>query len=274
MNLDIISVILLSIIQGFLEWWPVSSQGQLTIIVLQGIADPMDALSIALVFHVGTMFVVLAIFRDKFVSLIRPPVDRWLWKYLLLTTVGTALTGIPLLLFIGDIFTQVNATILSVCIGVLLLITGSILWYTKKTTRLQEPRGLKSLSVLEILLFGCIQGIAILPGVSRSGLTITYLLIRQVNKDEAMVGSFLVSVPAILGGFTLDIIRGGFQSLITSVPLNLIFLSIIVTFFIGIASINALLRLTEKIDFSILCWILGIVIISYETVGWILLNLL
>ena len=100
MNLDILSVILLSIIQGFLEWWPVSSQGQLTLIVLQGIADPVDALSIALVFHLGTMFVVLVIFRDKFISLIRPPVDKWFWKYLLLTTLGTALTGIPLLLLI------------------------------------------------------------------------------------------------------------------------------------------------------------------------------
>jgi undecaprenyl-diphosphatase len=181
--------IILGIVQGLTEFLPISSSGHL--VLLQRLWHiPNDQMLFVVCLHVGTLLAVFYAFRHEIRWLCRHP---WSWtaRMIYLALVPTAIAGV----LFEDLFENVFAT--GATIGLEFVITGVILWWmdgVKTKGKLEED-----LSAWDALCIGCFQAAAILPALSRSGLTIAGGLWRGVDRQAAGRFSFLLSIPAILG---------------------------------------------------------------------------
>jgi undecaprenyl-diphosphatase len=193
--------LLLALVQGLTEFFPVSSSAHLTILgAIAGIKED-DALVFFLVLHSGTLLATLVFFsRDLwalFLGLVR--FDRASWRYaglILLTTVPTGLIGLA-----AKPYVQKAETMPALAGGVLFF-TAVYLWCTRYL-----PAGTKAdrdINWADALLIGLAQGAAVCPGISRSGATISSGLARGIQREAAFRYSFLASLPAIGGAFLLE----------------------------------------------------------------------
>jgi len=200
--LDISHVIILAIVQGLTEFLPVSSSAHLVLIPqLLGWEDQGLAFDVAL--HVGTLIAVFLYFRQELKSLLHNwatscvtrqlnAESRLVWG-IGIATIPAAIVG----LLVSDLFLDLgdqlrNPTI----IATTTIIFGFLLWWADATG--QRQRDEYSLSIQDIFLIGLAQAIAILPGTSRSGITITIGLFLGLERRAAARFSFLLSIPAIL----------------------------------------------------------------------------
>lgn len=182
--------IILGIVQGLTEFLPVSSSGHLAL--LENIFHMQkDAVAITVMMHIGTLLAVVIFFFKELLGLFRSP--RLLWLILLVTFI----TG-----FIGlsgkDFFEQLFASPKFIALS--LIITGIILLITQRVKNNNRP----DLSTKDAFILGTVQGIAIIPGISRSGITISTLLMRGLDSEVSFNFSFLVSIPAVLGATMLE----------------------------------------------------------------------
>ena len=263
--MNIIHSILLGLIQGITEWLPISSEGQSMLFMMGFLGiSPEDALSLAIFLHLGTTFAVILKFRSRFVDIVRlrSSYDSQLFKILLISTIATGITAIPLF-FLIKAFTHGDAVML--LIGVMLIITGILLGTPGR--RAPGYKQMEDMNVKEMVFLGLAQGLSILPGISRSGTTITFLLLDRMNQKDALEVSFLISVPAVLGAVTLSLLTSPSQ---LSLPLNDALLMISTSFIAGYATIDALLRFAERLNFSKFCMILGLLTITFALLPWIL----
>jgi undecaprenyl-diphosphatase len=144
-------------------------------------------------------------------------------------------------------------------VGIMLLVTGLLLWLTRRLKR--EGRNAAQFTILDALLIGLIQGVAILPGISRSGATIAMGLFRGIDRVTAVRYSFLLSVPAIIGAMALelgDAIVSGLP------PAGGALLGAFVAAAVGYAALRFLLHIVKKGNlhaFAFYCWPLGVIAI-------------
>ncbi len=250
--IDLFQGILMAIFQGIIEWLPISSEGQLSLffVTLYGMEE-LEAVTLALLLHIGTMISVLWFFRSDFKKMFDLKAD--ITQVTLIATLGTAITALPIVLIFKAYWETFTTSfpippdlLFTGIIGILLIITGLILAKQPE----QGIRELNSLTQKEALLLGMAQGIAALPGISRSGITITVLLFIGLTQKDALRTSFIISVPAVLGATALEFLLSGFsiQSdalVIGSVvfPYWILVITIILTAFIGIATMNGLMKL-------------------------------
>jgi len=249
--LHLIEAIFLGIAQGVLEWFPVSSQGNLVLIMILMFGfETSDILDYSIYLHIGTGFAALLYFRGKVFDILirRTEKDKRLFNYLFISTLITGLLGFPLYhiaestLFLGESLLALT--------GVALIFTGVI---QKKTERIKIKESSK-LSVKHGLLVGALQSLAALPGMSRSGLTTSILLMLGFTEASSLEVSFLMSIPAVFAAaIGLFIIEGPVK-----VSSNII-VSIITSFISAYLTIDALLRLAKRINFWKLCFLLGII---------------
>ena len=193
--------LLLAIIQGLTEFLPVSSSAHLTILgALAGFSEE-DALVLFLVLHMGTLLATVLFFWKDLWGLLVGLVhlDRPSMRYVLLIVLATIPTGIIGLLLKGIVEKAFTSPAVA---GGLLLVTGAVLVGTKFLRRGEKPDC--DISVSDALLIGIAQGIAVFPGISRSGATLSASLARGLSSEAAFRFSFLVSLPAILGAFLLE----------------------------------------------------------------------
>ncbi len=258
--------ILLGALQGLLEWLPVSSEGQLVLVVLWfSDLNPQIAISLAFWLHFGTMTAVLVVYRHewkKILDLRIPDTDN-VRSFILYSTLGTAVVGVPIQLFLLDrINSEKVALVFMWIIGISLLITGTLIQFSRKDNS-KNIRKLSELSKREQFLIGAVQGVAIIPGISRSGSTVSALLFRKVDSEDAFRGSFLMSVPAVMGAIVLDvlisIVYG--ETLFENLSVVGIIAAIIASFVFGILSIHVLIYIAKKYNFAIIAYILGLLII-------------
>lgn len=213
MNVSIWMVIVLAVVQGLTEFFPVSSSGHLVILealfgTRQGGAGAGLIFEIAV--HIGTLGAVIIFYRKKVIALCkallasvfsgRGGYERYRneMRYIGLVILGTIPAGVIEVLF----HDQVEATFDSPGLSALLLVaTGLYLLMT----RLRSVRG--RLGWQSALIIGIAQAIAILPGCSRSGWTITTGLLLGVGFAEAAEYSFVLSIPAILGALVLQLVK-------------------------------------------------------------------
>ncbi|MFH1680444.1 MAG: undecaprenyl-diphosphate phosphatase [Candidatus Eisenbacteria bacterium] len=185
---------LLGLVQGLTEFFPVSSSGHLVLVqALLGVRP--EGILLEVMLHVGTAGVVVAYYRRKVAELLRPRLDRETNRYRLAILVGLVPAGVVGILFeepIERLFESAGSTLLA------LATTGLFLLATRFAP--ERDRGI-TLSIA--FLIGVAQAVAILPGISRSGATITAALFLGVRRKDAAEFSFLVSVPAILGAALL-----------------------------------------------------------------------
>lgn len=263
--IDIVAALLMAIFQGIIEWLPISSEGQLSLLFINFYGmDPLEAVTLSLLLHIGTMFSVLWLFRSDFQQMV--DLNAKITQVTAIATLGTAITAVPIVLIFKNYWqtwTQnflISPDILfTLIIGILLIFTGIIL--AKQPT--QGTRELGTITQREALLLGLAQGVAALPGISRSGMTITVLLIIGLTQKEAFRTSFIISVPAVLGATGLEALLSGFsiqgEGLIVGTivfPYWLLLLTIILTTVVGLATISGLLQLKD-LPFDKFCIIFG-----------------
>ncbi len=170
-------------------------------------------------------------------------------KFALFIAVGsvpTALIGF----FFHDIFESFSQNLLVV--GVALLITGFVLFVSERRKTDRE------LSFLDSLLIGTAQGIAITPGISRSGVTIATGLLRRVKKEIAFKYSFLLSVPAIIGATVME----SRDLVVSNVDVVALFLGAIISMIVGYVSLKFLQKVVMKERFHLFayyCWVVGLI---------------
>ena len=199
--LSIIQAVILGIVQGLTEFLPVSSSGHLTIVQnIFGLEENMLAFNVLL--HVGTLIPVAIVYWKEIFKLIKNPFQ----KMTALLIVGTLPAVVAALLF-GDLLDTLFAG--GVFLAFAYIITGILLMVCDKM-----PAGKKDeedITFVDALTVGTIQAIAITPGISRSGSTITGSVACGMNKATASMFSFLLSIPAILGAVVLqlkDVVTG------------------------------------------------------------------
>ncbi len=229
--------VLLGVLQGITEWLPISSSGQsiLFLINLFNIT-PGEAFSISAMLHLGSLFAVVIYFRDRLVGIVKD--DKLLLRFLILASFATALVGIPAYLILRDLFSSFSGEAVTMFIGALLIVTGFVLKQGRDASR----AGYNS---SDALYAGGAQGISVLPGVSRSGVTIAALLFRGVEQETALFLSFLLAIPAIIGLVVLEGLRNSAVIFSPSVLAG-----VVSSFFVSLASMHYLLALARKIDFS------------------------
>ncbi|MDY6865059.1 MAG: undecaprenyl-diphosphate phosphatase [Halobacteriota archaeon] len=249
--MNIIQAILLGLLQGITEWLPISSEGQSVLFMMNYLRlDPQSALSVAIFLHIGTSLAVLLKFRSEFISMLN--LRSNLSRIVFISTLSTAITGLPLYILIKSSFN--SGELATLLIGVLLIVTGILLRSPKE----KGYKDIDEVSTRDLIILGLAQGFSILPGISRSGTTIATLLLSGVNQKSALVISFLISVPVVLGAAFLDIISSSSMSLI---GVEIAIVMVITAFVVGYLMMDLLLRFAEKVNFSIFCITLGAITI-------------
>jgi len=257
----LLKIIFLAIVQGITEFFPVSSSGHLVILEhLFKIGGDKVFLTVTL--HAGTFLSVLIFYRKRvweiiknFINLIIKPksVDKGEKDYILGIIIVTIITGSIALLF-KDFFESLFSK--PIYASVALFITGVILLLTKKAKEKKEINTLK-----DSIFVGLAQSFAIIPGISRSGSTISTTLFLGWNKKRGAEFSFIAFLPAMFGAIILE---GRKIGVVTNIfPL---FIGFIISFITGIIAIKYLLKLIENRKFylfGIYCLIISILSFFY-----------
>jgi undecaprenyl-diphosphatase len=269
----LIEYIIIAILQGFFEWLPISSSGQVMIVSIAffGIS-PTEAFSLAIWLHMGTMLAVLLKYRTDYSNIIKSlflikkdyakkTINERNW--LIIATIGTAITALPLyFLFktvLEDYFRATQGDIITLIIAGLLIITGFLILLTKKVIGKKTVEDLpEKIFQSDSLISGLAQGVSILPGVSRSGVTVSSILLQNYTQDNALKLSFRISVPAVIGSVVADIVFGS-GSVFFTLDISIILISTGVSFIVGYFSIEGLLKLAKRINFGYFCIIYGLI---------------
>lgn len=195
--MNIFETIILGLVQGITEWLPVSSSGHL---VLFSELLKIDAsLEFDIFLHVASLLVILLFFKKEIIEVIRQPFVKektekkdW-WLYIIISSFVTAVIGFLLYDKI-DNFRTISS------VGDWLLITSFLLLATKFVVSQDKKINWKS-----AVLLGLVQGFAVIPGLSRSGVVIATALILKIKKRDAFDYAFILAIPAIFGSFLLTV---------------------------------------------------------------------
>ena len=251
----LIEVFILAVVQGLTEWLPISSSGHL--VITQKTLGLNLPLIYSVMLHLGTLIVVLTVFRKDIADIIKAVVKREfeteegkLALFIVVGSVPIAFTGFVFHDFFESLFSNLPA------VGLALLITGFMLFFSEKRI------GNRKMSITDSLLIGVAQAIAIIPGVSRSGVTISTGLLRKIDKATAFKYSFLLSAPAIAGATVME----SKELVVGNIDLIPLLLGTIVSMIVGYASLKILKKIvmSEKIHlFAYYCWLAGATIIFF-----------
>jgi len=249
--------IALGALQGATEFLPVSSSGRLAIAqnYLSGFSQPGVLFDVLL--HLGTMIAVLIYFwrdiRDLLTSPFRSDETALQHrKMLLLLTAGsvpTAIIGLAGKEFATGLFHNIPV------VASMLMVTGVILYLSERYRT--QPHAERKIGLTEALICGTAQGFAIIPGISRAGITIASLLLRGVDGQVAARFSFLLSMPAIFGATLLSL--GDLQQ-VTTDEIAFYSMGAGVALFTGLLSIHFLLAIIRRrrlFYFALYCWAAG-----------------
>lgn len=247
---ELIQAILIGIIQGLTEFLPVSSSGHIELTKYFLGYEPKDSLLFTVVVHFATALSTIVVFRKeitKIFSGLFKMTNNNESKYSLLiiiSMVPAALMGVFFDDFIDSLF-EGQIILVAIC----LLITALLLYLADQSKLQKGTIGWK-----EALIIGVAQAIAILPGMSRSGATVSTSILLKIERKEAAKFSFLMVIPLIFGKMAKDIMDGAFTSLdISLLPLIGGFVA---AFFVGILACKLMIQLVVKsklIYFSIYC---------------------
>ncbi len=198
----IIKIILLSFVQGISEFFPISSSGHL-VVIQELIGFREIPLIYDIFFHIGTLLSVIIYFYKDLLSILKGIKEKENVEFIsliLVASIPTALIGLFFRKTLENMFNTPNI------VGYFLLVTALMLIFSKLIR-------IKKLNIyLTAFIIGTFQGIAIIPGLSRSGLTISIGLILSMGFAFSFKFSFLLSIPAIIGAMILEIGKVPFQS--------------------------------------------------------------
>lgn len=250
-----IDILILALIQGLTEWLPISSSGHL--VIMEKILGLNLPLMYNITLHIGTLIVVLTFFRKDVKDIIKAIIslnfkseEGKFGIFIIIGSIPIAISGFLFYDFFKSLFSNLLA------VGFALLITGCVLFFSEKRI------GYRKMQNFDSLIIGLTQAITIIPGISRSGLTISAALLRKIDKTITFRYSFLLSVPAILGATLIDLK----EFTVMNADVILLLLGVLTSMIVGYVSLILLRRLVlnGKIHFfAYYCWTIGIVIILF-----------
>ena len=214
--------------------------------------------------HLGTASAVIVYYREKFRLLFdfSRPESKWLWKFLFLTTLGTLIVALPIRLFLIELIPSSLGPFLNLIVALFLVITGLLL---SKWDHLMDLSLLtvEDLPDKKYFIAGLFQGVAAIPGISRSGITVSYFLYEKLGGEEAFKGSFWMSVPASLGAVSLEIIiaLSKHESILPGGEVLGVFVGVLLAFVVGFFTLGALIKIARKYSFSKICYLLAFIIV-------------
>ena len=270
--------VILGLVQGLAEFLPISSSGHLALLQQWFNINEAKVLLFAVLLHVGTLISVFIVYwRDiwelivelcltvkdlctgKGLRLEERPV-RKLGIMIIVATIPTAIIG----LLFNDIFDRLYTSILPIGIG--LIITGFLLVFAERTG--SSNRGIEKMNFRNALFIGTVQGIAICPGISRSGSTLFGSLICNLDRKFAVKFVFLISIPSILGSAILetpDAIAAGVEIS----QIGPIIVGMAVAAVSGLIAIKTMIKIVsdKKLSyFSYYVWALGAAVVIYSII--------
>ncbi len=253
---DLLRAIVLGIVQGLTEFLPISSSGHL--IVVRDLFDWgfTDDITFDVSLHVGTTVAVLAYFWQDWLRMARSGL-RWLTgdrvrtaideghdaHALMLIIIGSVPIAIVGALFADRVEEEIRDPVV---VGAMLIVFAFVLFAAERYTR--GDRSLGQTKVLDAVIIGLAQAVALVPGVSRSGITITAGLFRGLNRQEAARFSFLLSTPAIGGAALLKLSEAASDGVLKD-DLGIILAGAITSALVGWLSIAYLMRLVQTQSF-------------------------
>jgi len=254
--------IILGIVQGLTEFLPVSSSGhlELTKAIVGDNSVPEESLMLTVLLHAATALSTIVIFRKDIKELITGLFqfkNNEEFKYslkIVLSMIPAAAVGV---LFEEEIEQLFGGQILLV--GLMLLLTGTLLFLADKA-----KNTLKDVSTKNALLIGVAQAIAILPGISRSGATISTSVLLGIDRQKAARFSFLMVVPLILGKMAKDLLSGDLAN--TEADTLVLLAGFIAAFVSGLVACQWMINLVKRSQlkyFSYYCYVVGIAAIGY-----------
>lgn len=255
--MSVFKAIILGIVQGLTEFLPVSSSGHL--VLLQKIFNIEEgALTFDIALHLATLVAVLVVYRKKIFEMIKNPFSK-LPLYIVLGTIPIVVFGLLLKDLIESFF-ETGATL-----GTGFIFTGLILMYAENAG--EKKRTVDEMNVKDPLLIGTSQAVAMLPAVSRSGMTISAALALGIERKTAADFSFLLSIPAILGAVVVDVyeaVKTGGTGLaeIGAAPLAAGMIFAAVSGFIAVKSMLNLIQRKKLKYFSYYLWIIGAFVLA------------
>lgn len=239
--------IILGIVQGLTEFLPVSSSAHLVIAGSKlGLNGQAQGLVLPIILHVGTSLALIIFF---FKDIKKVFFDRNLLLFIIVVTLITGIIGLSGKEFFERLFSQVKLA------AGALIITGIILILTKRFMAAKR----NNVNLKDGIVLGITQAIAIIPGISRSGITVSTLLFRGIDRETAFRISFLASIPAVLGAAILEFkdISLGFTADYINLSAGFIF-----SFFTGLFSLwllKLVLRRAKIYYFGYYCIAIGII---------------
>jgi undecaprenyl-diphosphatase len=264
--MDIIQAIILGIIQGLTEFLPVSSSAHL--VFMTDILGLPQNVAFDTLLHIGTLVAVVAYFWKDLIQIIssfisslldilrgkfkegleEKPFKKLSW----LIIVGTIPAGIMGILLEKQFEALFNSVLY---VGFFLIITGLLLWGAERVKL--GNKDVKDISFKNALVIGVAQGIAIAPGISRSGATISAGLFSGLNRELAAKFSFLLSIPAILGAALVQV--KDITTFDTStVVLIAGFVSAVIFGYLAIKLLLKIIKERTLMIFAYYCWIVGV----------------
>lgn len=253
MVLTVFQEIILGISQGIFEWLPISSSAFI-VFIMSNIFHTTDLTFIlknTLFLHLGTFFAALIYFRKDvsklFVSLFhykkldKNSSNKKTLNFIIISTIISGIIGFVILKFIENSQNNFDITgkTITLVIAFFLLITA-IVQLKIKSSGAKTPINLRN---SDSIILGFAQGIAVLPGLSRSGMTVSSLLLRKFDDTTSLRLSFLMSLPIVLAG---NIILNVKEFVLTSTAIY----GLIFSFIFGILTIHGLMKLSKKINFG------------------------
>jgi len=258
--MTVLQSIILGLVQGLTEFLPISSSGHL-VLFQQFFGLQEGVLTFDVMVHIGTLVAVFAVFWEDIVAILKKPWQKLTW----LIIVATIPTGVMGLLF-KDFFDRLFAS--GESLGFEFIATGFIIWFADRV-RVRD-KGIAEMSNFDAVFVGVMQGIAILPAVSRSGLTIAGALFRGIDRETAARFSFLVSIPAIAGAALLDLKDLPVAELTAQATVLPLITGPVVAAISGYFAIKFMLRLLQRGSmrgFSYYVWALGALVIILQLAG-------
>ncbi len=271
--------IILGLVQGLAEFLPISSSGHLALLQNWFGIDESKVLLFTVLLHVGTLISVFIVYwkdiwelivelcitikdlcTGKGLRLQERPV-RKLGVMIIVATIPTAIIGLVFNDFFDSLYTSV------IPIGVGLIITGFLLLIAERMNA--GNRTIEKMNLRNAIFIGCVQGVAICPGISRSGSTLFGSLVCNLDRKFAVKFVFLISIPSILGSAILEApeaIKAG----VSAAEIGPVLVGMVVAAIAGLAAIKGMIKIVQDkklIWFSYYVWILGAIVVLIGIIG-------
>lgn len=246
---NLLEALFLALIQGLTEWLPVSSSGHL--VIFQKLFGIKASVAFDVMLHLGTFFAVLYFLRKEILEICKlGEKSKKLLAYIIVGSLPIAIFGFAFKSFFESLFSSLMNVALA------LVFNGLILYSTKFF------KGKKKLKFSDSLFIGIVQAISLIPGISRSGITISAAILRGIDKKTAYKFSFLLSMVAILGASLLKFNEIDFSQ----EPLEIILVGTIASAFFGYLALKTVVKFLLSEDFhkfAYYCWFMALLIFLF-----------